>query len=147
MGTLNKQSVRDEFDQLKSTFHQLLAEDKVSPECKALFDGFIFLLNVILAIFFEKTTKKTSKNSGIPSSQTQKDNSALTESGSKGKGLKETKQQAPNTRTVETVDIITATHCHHCGASLEGVPCDCGLDLFSPTKVGTRQGSFSVSDG
>ena len=118
MGTINKQSVRHEFDQLKSTFKQLVADNKVSPECKVLFDGFILLFEFILTIFFEKITKKTAKNSGIPSSQTKKDESALIEPGSKGKGLKEEKQQANNTRTVETVEIITVTHCHQCGASL-----------------------------
>ena len=125
MGTVNKHSVRDEFDHLKSTFKQLTSENKVSPECKLLLDGFIVLFELILSIFLEKKTKKTSSNSSKPPSQTEKDDSSLGHLGKKGKGKKETSTQAANTRTVETVTTLPVTVCDQCGAALDKVACQC----------------------
>ena len=135
MGTINKQSVRDEFDKIKLNFEQLVQENKVSPECKVLFHSLFSLFELILVIFSEKMTKKTSKNSSKPSSQTDKDESALPHKGSQGKGKQQNDQKANNTRTVETVKKITLSQCDQCGASLENVPCQCyerrtKIDIF-----------------
>ena len=78
MAVMDKQSVREEFDRLKSEFTLLSDNKKIPAESKALFTGLIMLLEVILAIFLEKKTKKTKDNSGKPPSQTEKDNSFLT---------------------------------------------------------------------
>jgi len=122
MVTVNKQSVREEVDRLKDEFKHLSKNNKISPESAALFNGLIMLLNLLLAIFLEKTTKKTSKNSSIPPSQTEKDNTAIdTKTNAKGKLEKTT--VANNTRTVETTEIIPVDECEHCGADLSKEPC------------------------
>lgn len=125
MSSVNKQSVRDEFDSLKSSFKKLADENKVSPECLPLFNSLIVLFELLLAIFMEKKTKKTANNSGIPPSQTEEDTSALGQTGSKGKGKKEIQTQAANTRTVETVSIASVSVCDYCGTALDDVPCQC----------------------
>lgn len=70
---MNKQSVRDEVDKIKSQFAELKQQGRVSPEMLALTDSLFLIFELILSIFLEKKTQKTSKNSGIPPSQTGKD--------------------------------------------------------------------------
>ena len=125
MSVMDKKSVRDEFDRLKSDFTRLAKDQKVTPELKAIFNGMMLLLEVILAIFLEKKTKKTKDNSGKPPSQTEKDESALSTEGSKGKGKSENNLIAANTRTVESTTVISVDHCDKCGESLKNTPCQC----------------------
>ncbi len=60
-----------------------------------------------------------SPNSGKPSSQTGKDNTALGRTGSKGKGKSENPLLADNTRTVTTDIRLPVDTCQGCGESLE----------------------------
>lgn len=125
MATMDKQSVRDEFEQLKSDFNALNKTEKVSPEVRVIVNGLIMLMGVILAIFLEKNTRKTKNNSGKPPSQTKKDDSALGTPGSKGKGKSENDHIAANTRTIETTTVIPVEYCDQCGESLIDTPCLC----------------------
>jgi hypothetical protein len=95
MATINKKSVREEVDKLKSEFANLRDAGKVTDEVVALMNSMLMIMDLILSIFLERTTKKTNKNSSIPSSQTGKDDSML---GSKGKGKSENNSVAPNMR-------------------------------------------------
>lgn len=63
MGTVNKQSVREEVDRIKSEFERLSADKKINAETKMLFQSMFMIINLILSIFLERTTKKNSKNS------------------------------------------------------------------------------------
>ena len=73
MATLNKTSVREEVGRLKQEFDQLCSDGKVSPEMRAVMSSLLVVVDLILAIFLEKTTRKNNKNSSLPSSQTDKD--------------------------------------------------------------------------
>jgi len=77
MASIDKTSVRTEVSRLKTDFEKLCAEEKISAESKALMMSLFMIIELILAIFLEKTTKKDNKNSSIPSSQTEKDESSL----------------------------------------------------------------------
>jgi len=123
MATINKQSVREEFERLKAEFKQLSKKKKLAPEFVTLFNALFMLVTLILSIFMEKQTKKNSANSSIPPSQTEKDETALDKPGSKGKGPKQKTIQSNNTRTVETVTIISVDFCEQCGESLKDVEC------------------------
>jgi len=68
MATIDKQSVRDEFDKIKSGFDEHVKAGKVSTEVAMLFNTLIMLFSLVLSIFLEKSTKKTSANSSIPPS-------------------------------------------------------------------------------
>lgn len=125
MASIDKQSVREEFDRLKAEFDKLSAKKKISSESKVLFTGLIMLLEIILAIFLEKKTKKTKDNSGKPPSQTEKDESALGMEGSKGKGKAEGDHIASNTRTVETTTVLLVERCDRCGECLKNILCHC----------------------
>lgn len=124
MATLDKQSLRNEFDELKLKFKALSINGKMSAEARSLFQAMLMLFELLMAIFMEKTTKKTSKNSSIPSSQTEKDESAQRYAGSKGKGPGQNGQQPSNTRTKVTVKKIQVVECETCGADLRNSQCD-----------------------
>ena len=70
MATLNKASLRTEFDALKARFESLCAKGKMSPESRALFDALLMLFELLMAVFMEKHTPKSPANSGLPPSQT-----------------------------------------------------------------------------
>jgi transposase len=83
----------------------------------------LMLINLLIAIFLEKTTNKNNKNSSKPSCQTEKDESTVTHSATKGKGKSESDAVASNTRTIETVAIAKVTQCDVCGQDLKKAPC------------------------
>ncbi len=121
MANLDKASVRSEVSRLKADFEKLCAEGKITCESQAIMTSLFLVVELILAIFLERTTKKDTTNSSIPSSQTGKDESALGRAGSKGKA--DNKAAAQNRRTVETVTLSKALTCDVCGEDLTDVPC------------------------
>jgi transposase len=68
MATIDKQSVRAEFDKIKFSFDEQVKAGKVSTEVAMLVNTLMLLFNLVLSIFMEKSTKKTSSNSSIPPS-------------------------------------------------------------------------------
>lgn len=76
--------------------------------------------------------KKNSNNSSKPSSQTEKDESALSHLGSNGKGKSENDTQARNTRVKETITISQVSTCDVCAEDLSDVPC---VDHERRTKI------------
>lgn len=121
MASLDKTSVRTEVSRLKDDFEKLCADGKIATESKALMLSMFMIIELILSIFLERTTKKDNKNSSIPSSQTNKDDSSLDQRGSKGKGKKENDTLAKNTRVNETVTISVVNSCDVCGEDLSDI--------------------------
>jgi transposase len=126
MASINKQSVRDEFDKIKASFDEQVKSGKVPAETATLVNALFMLFGLIMSIFMEKITKKTSDNSSIPPSQTEPDDTAV------GKGKKnidktanETITTVGNTRTVETVEILEVSACDNCGHDLGNIKCEC----------------------
>ena len=74
---------------------------KVSTEVAMLVNALMMLVNIILSIFMEKSTKKTSANSSIPPSQTPPDDTSITNKSKTGEenGKQKTVTVAGNTRT------------------------------------------------
>ena len=89
MSSVNPISVREQLKQSQSDFQRLLIDGKLPSEAEALFSGLLLLLETLVAIFLERTTKKTNKNSSKPSSQTKKDESSTVAHGSHGRGKEE----------------------------------------------------------
>jgi len=123
MANLDKTSVRTEVNRLKADFEKLCADGKITGESQAVMNSLFMVVELILAIFLERTTQKDSTNSSLPSSQTGKDESALGHSGTHGKGKLENKRASQNRRTVETVTLSQVETCDGCGEDLTGVPC------------------------
>lgn len=124
MASVNKQSLREEFEALKGRFTQLGAEGKITAESRALFEALLMLLQVLIAVFMEKNTPKSSTNSSKPSSQTPKDETALTRAGTHTKGKAYDPSRSANTRTVETVEVSRVGFCENCGEDLRKLPCE-----------------------
>lgn len=123
MATVNQKSVREEAERIKLEFDHLIVTKKINNESKMLFQSMLMLLNLLIAIFLEKTTKKTNKNSSKPSSQTEKDESS-TNKGTNEKGKSEHNVTANNTRTVENVTVAKVTICDICCNDLSNTPCE-----------------------
>ncbi|MBL0716071.1 MAG: IS66 family transposase [Desulfosarcina sp.] len=121
MASVNKQFLREEFNQLKKTFDNLSSEGKVTPEVSSLFQTMILLFELLIAVFMEKKTKKNSRNSSIPSSQTGKDKTSKG-SGTNGKGKEQNGVLSGNTRTVETTLVSEVHDCESCGEPLDDTP-------------------------
>lgn len=127
MASIDKQSVREELDRIKAEFKHLSQIKEAPKEYAVLIKSLLFLFELMISIFMEKTTKKTSENSSKPSSQTNKDESSLNQQGSKGKGKAEKSDLADNTRMNESVTMITVDDCDNCGEDLTNVP-NCGYE-------------------
>jgi hypothetical protein len=121
MASIDKQSVREEFESVKAEFKRLSSKGNLPQEYHALFNAMIMLFSIVISIFMERTTKKNNKNSSIPSSQTEKDESSKSTSGTKSKGIEENTGQSCNTRTVTSVEILRVNNCEHCGEDLSNV--------------------------
>ena len=125
MASLGKQSVRAEFDKIKISFDEQVKAGKVSTDVAVLINTLFVLFNIVLSIFLEKKTKKTSANSSIPSSQTDKDESTPSQKKTNKNGRDETITTLGNTRTVETVATLEVTACNRCGTDLTKIACTC----------------------
>lgn len=121
MPSVNKQSLRQEFDQLKNQYEHLSNEGKITPEVGTLLQAMIMLFELLIAVFMEKKTKKNNRNSSKPSSQTGKDNTS-TQPGTNGKGKEQNDALSANTRTVETTQVAKVKDCQFCGEVLDDTP-------------------------
>ena len=122
MASVNKQSLREEFDNLKKRFEQLSAAGKMSEDSRTLFQAMLMLFELLMAVFMERRTSKDNRNSSLPSSQTDKDETATTRPGAKGKGKSQNAIQCGNTRTIETVQVVRVNQCQSCGEDLSDTP-------------------------
>ena len=77
MAVIHTNSVREELERIKSDFATQTEAGTVPPESSMLIKSLIMLLELVFSIFLEKTTKKTSRNSGKPPSQTGQDNTSV----------------------------------------------------------------------
>jgi transposase len=121
MASVNKQSLREEFDALKAEFERLCADGKMAVESRTLFQAMLMLFEVLMAVFMERRTAKDSRNSSLPSSQTTKDDDTATQPGAKSKGKSLNEVLSGNTRTVETIEIAPVSQCESCGEELSEI--------------------------
>ena len=123
MPTVNTASLREEFEACQAKFHRLCQQDKVSPECEVLFDGLLMLMRLMMTVLMEKTTRKGSKNSSLPSSRTSPDETATGKSGTRGKGPDAKIHDNAHTRKVTHTTVSAVTECSGCGRDIARVEC------------------------
>lgn len=119
-GTIDKTSVREKLDEIKGSFQQRVKAGDVPEDLVFLFNNLFVLFDAVLSVFMEKKTKKTSKNSSIPPSQTEPDETSTdanqsTRSSSK---RKPTKGSFSNQSEKITQRIIKVQSCENCGEDL-----------------------------
>ena len=122
MANIDKKSVRNEVDKVKAEFESLCETGKVSSEIKVLMSSMLMIMELILSIFLERQTRKNSKNSSLPPSQTDKDDTSLPPKDSHKKGKEENNTIADNARVVETVTLSEVHSCEVCGEDLQKCP-------------------------
>jgi transposase len=122
MASVDKVSVREEVGRLKADFQALREKGKVSAEIQAIMNALFMIVELMLSIFLERKTRKTNHNSSIPSSQTDKDDTAIGHGGSNGKGNGGQSGQAGNTRTSQSITIAAVDVCEVCGEDLRNTP-------------------------
>ena len=121
MAVIHTNSVREELERIKADFAEQTNAGQVPVESSMLIKSLIMLLELVFSIFLEKSTKKTSKNSGKPSSQTGKDETSLNRKGSKGKGKAESAICSENARTLVSDIVLPVDNCQGCGESLKDI--------------------------
>ena len=139
MASVDKESVRETFDSAKKRFQEQVDAGHVSPALHAIFDSLIMVLQILIAVFMEKNTKKTPKNSSLSPAGTPPDDTS-TDNGKKTKSKKCSVTIAPNSRTIEEVETICVTTCENCGQDLSEVACGCierrtRIDILFEKKV------------
>ncbi len=120
MPTVSGASLRAQMDDCRARFDAIKRTGEAGAETRALIDALFLLLDILVAAFLEKTTRKTSANSGLPPSQTEKDETAR-RAGSSGKGAKPNLQTGDNLRKTTVEETVTVDACDACGADLSGV--------------------------
>ena len=123
MATVNKSSLRAEFDALKARFESLCVAGTMSADSRAVFDALLMLFELLMAVFMEKHTPKSSANSSLPASQSPNDETARTHPGAKGKGPSYNGERCANTRTRESIRVLTVDACQRCGEDLTDAAC------------------------
>ena len=69
MATVNAASLRQEYEDAKARVQALRCDGRVSAEADAVIGVLVTLLGILVAVLLERTTRKTSANSGLPPSQ------------------------------------------------------------------------------
>ena len=124
MATVNKASLRTEFDALKARFESLCAEGKMPPESRALVDALLMLFELLMAVFMEKHTPKSPANSGpAPLSEPERRHRAHPVPAPKGKGPSYNEARCANTRTREYVKVLSVDACARCSEDLTDTAC------------------------
>lgn len=121
MAKVDKASLREEFNVLKNNFEDLKARGQLSAEGQTLISSMMILFEVLISIFLEKSTRKTSRNSSLPPSQTGKDKTSKS-TGSHGKGPAANDDMFPDVRTVTTYEKAEVNFCTHCSEDISKEP-------------------------
>ncbi len=120
MPSVNKPSLREELDAYQDRFNALSANSKMPAEYRALVEGLLMLLKLMVAVFLEKNTQKHSNNSGIPPSQSDPDETTdeLANNNNGGKKRKPKNNQFDSRTETVTVKQLESEPCHNCLTNL-----------------------------
>jgi transposase-like protein len=115
---VRKESIRKKIDEAKEKLDKALRSESVSKETVLAFESLIIVIDIMVAVFLEKKTRKNSSNSGLPPSRNNGSNGNRNKDGSerdkKGSQLK-------NTRKTKSSETLTPSDCDGCGHDLSSV--------------------------
>lgn len=119
MASVNTSSIREEITHVKAQLDEQVRSGKVADETRLLISSLLVIVDLLIAIFLEKSTRKGNKNSSIPSSQTDEDNSSKPRKSPNKRA--EHEEPFANSRTQESVEISPVCRCQFCGENLRHV--------------------------
>ena len=122
MASVNGTSLREEVEAAKARIATLRSAGKVSEEVDAVIGVLFTLLNLLITVLLEKTTPKTSGNSGIPPSQGEPDETVRRAGpDDRGKGAKPKMQTGTHLRKTIREETVSVEACDACGADLSDI--------------------------
>lgn len=122
MASVNTTSIREEITHVKQQLDEQVRSGKVADETRMLFSTLLMIVDMLVVIFLEKSTKKGNKNSSIPSSQTDEDKSAKPRKPNSKRDERD--EPFANSRTEESVELSPVYRCECCGENLRDVQVD-----------------------
>ena len=126
MARINQASLRAQLHDCRAQFEAIKQHGEASADTLALINALFMLVDIVVAVFLERTTPKTSRNSGLPSSRDGTDDGQThTEgkSGSRSRGPKARHARSDTLRTVTTTHTSPVTGCRQCGHDLTATAC------------------------
>ncbi len=67
--TINKTSIRNEIENIRSDFDKLAKKGSVPTEISVIVESLFKVVNILIVVLLEKQVRKNSSNSGLPPSQ------------------------------------------------------------------------------
>jgi transposase len=121
-----KSSLREEVLSYEKKYEVLGSSGQISPEVAALVTGLLTLMKMMLVIFMEKNTRKSSRNSSIPPSQTDTDATTSTDDPARNSTTSSSVENLSGNTSNFSEDIHILEHavleCSKCGKDLENEP-------------------------
>ena len=121
MAGINSASLRDEFDGDKADIDALRKEGQISKEADVVISGLCRLLGIVITIFLEMPTKKTGKNSSIPPSQSDKDETRKSPDQNRDTRTAQNSMTGENFQTTTIEEVSTVEVCDSCGTDLSDI--------------------------
>ena len=121
MATVNTASLRNEFETCKTDIDSLRKEGEITEKADKAITDLCDMMAVMIAVFLEKTTKKTSKNFRIPPSQTGKDETRKSPRKNPDTSKEENSKTGGNFKTVTVEEVSAVETCNSCGIDLSDV--------------------------
>ena len=121
MSTVNTASLRDQFDACKADIASLRKEGKISKEAYVVVRTFCRLLEILMVVFLEEKTKKTSKNSRILPSKTGKDETRKSPRKPRDTSAARNSMTGENFETVTVAEFSTVEACDSCRTDLSDI--------------------------
>ena len=115
---MNKFSVRKQIEKLREDFNAHIEEGSIPPKVRKTINSLFILLDLIVAAFLEKKTRKNSSNSGLPPSQDFGSNGNRNKKDGQNKDQKKP-ARCNNIRDVQSSETISPKECASCGANLK----------------------------
>ena len=118
MARINHASLRAQLDQCRAQFEAIKQKGEAGADTLALINALFMLVDIVVAVFLEKTTPKTSRNSSVPSSRDATDDGQTHTEGKSG-----ARSRGPKARHTRSDTLRTVTECRQCGHDLTATAC------------------------
>lgn len=107
--------------ELQADFERLRDRGEIRGRALVLFESMLLLLTTVVMLLVERKTPKSPANSGLPGTRSGEDGTAVSASGSKGKGRRHHRDECDNIRLAETFEVREVGCCANCGHDLTRV--------------------------
>jgi len=115
---MSKESLRKKIEEAKEKTKKAMTAKGVSAEMVIAVESLLLIIDIIVALFLEKKTRKNSSNSGLPPSRNEGPNGNRNKNIVRGDKLG---AQIGHTRNISTQEVLTPQSCSNCQKDLGAV--------------------------